>query len=463
MTKVTMEYLQANGRYRRATATTESQWPNFLINYGDRQAHSLVDSPVFTEGRKAPVFTDWDAFLEATPPQVQHYPDKMMAVCEDQNIWPMCGDVMPDIQDRQMQFKEFGEDAEQNAVASATRAAAGSGMINAWSIASLMIFCIVSAVILLIVLQSNLAKGFLPGGGVPPAPTAALLVMSGLVLPWRKQKGREGLEIESEGKPKRKWFTRPVIKPRPQKFKDFETLRVWDEVSGTVWSASLPLEVILGHIPLDCRYTQELTTARYIAMALFGGLLFLLGVTTTALLGWPLLWALTTPLLIGGVGVLYGYFKGFGSFMLPPIWVVRRMYERILIDESNPNKGYRMNYDALPVIVPEFHTKVTGMPVDMAAAVRRAAAEEVIRVANQGQNKNGGNGSSTTLTAENLAVAYTPRIWRASMLFEMLLGRDIRARMKGPEGKGDKLQKISMAGMALGSVGLLIAAMVFLQ
>jgi hypothetical protein len=181
------------------------------------------------------------------------------------------------------------------------------------------------------------------------------------------------------------------------------------------------------------------------------------------LLGWPLLWALTTPLLIGGVGVLYGYFKGFGSFMLPPIWVVRRMYERILIDESNPNKGYRMNYDALPVIVPEFHTKVTGMPVDMAAAVRRAAAEEVIRVANQGQNKNGGNGSSTTLTAENLAVAYTPRIWRASMLFEMLLGRDIRARMKGPEGKGDKLQKISMAGMALGSVGLLIAAMVFLQ
>lgn len=486
MTKVTVEYLQANGRYRRATAHTESQWPTFLVNHTDKQAHSLVDSPVFPVPGKAPIYTDWESFLTAKPPPAIHYPDKMLAVCEDQNIWPICGDIMPDIQDRQMQFKEFAEDAEQNAVATATRAAAGNSLITAWSVASLMVFCIVSAIILLVVLQSNLAQQFIPQGLPGGAPAAALLTMMGAVLPWGKGKKGEGPRIElqsdsaevvepdsppdvTDEEAKALWVEAPkknwrLLKrtPKPKKFKDFETVRVWDETTNSTWSASLPLEVLVARIPLECRYTQELTTARRMGMGFFGGLAFLVVLLATTALHWPLLWAFVVPALVAPVGILYGFFKGFGMFMLPPIWIVRRMHQRLPVDPHDERKGYRLDYDSLPIVVPEIHTKLTGMPLEIAVSERRASAEEVIRSANAQQQQNGGKGVASVISKENLAVAYTPRIWRAFMLYEMLKGRDIKARMKGPGGAQDKIQKISMAGMALGSIGLLIAALVFL-
>lgn len=464
MTKVTMEYLQANGRYRQATAHTESQWPNFLINHTDKQAHTLGDSPVFPADRRPTVFDFWDDFTGADPPVPKHHTDKLVAICEDQNIWPICGDIAPDVQDRQMQFKEFAEDAEQSAVASATRAAAGNGLINAWSIASLMIFCIMSAMILLIVLQSNLAQGLLPNGKAASGASVPFMVtLGGLFLPFRRRKQTES-DLDAEGESS--ISISPTVESKPlsrrqilRKRKDMETIRVFDELSGTVWSASLPLAQILGRLPLECRYTQEVGTARMLAMGLFGGLVFLMGVLVSIVMGWPMLWSAAGAIPLSLIGVLYGYLIGFQMFVLPPIWVVRRLYQRIPINPDNESAGYRFNYDALPVIVPEIHTKLTGMPLEMAMAERRNAAEEVVKGASQS-----GNGSNTALlTMRDMAVAYTPRVWRASMLYEMLKGRDIKARMKGPGNKSDKLQKISMAGMALGSVGLLIAALVFLQ
>jgi len=117
-------------------------------------------------------FQTWEELVSAPIPELQHHPDRLLCVAEDQNIWPVSNNYFPDIGDRQLQFKEFSEDAEQNAVASAARDAAGNGLVNAWSIASLMIFTIVAAVILLIALQSDLAQQAV--GGVVALPILML-------------------------------------------------------------------------------------------------------------------------------------------------------------------------------------------------------------------------------------------------------------------------------------------------
>ena len=164
---VTMEYLQANGRFRRAKAHTESQWPNFLINHSDKQAHSLIDTPVYQLDGKSRRFKTWDELISASNPELDHFPDRLVCTVEDQSIWPLSNNYVPDIADRQLQFKEMSEDAEQNAVMAAARDAGGGGLASAWQIASLMIFCIVAVVILLIALQSDLAQQIVPDGILP--------------------------------------------------------------------------------------------------------------------------------------------------------------------------------------------------------------------------------------------------------------------------------------------------------
>jgi len=387
-----------------------------------------MDSPVFPMARKERSFRTWDELLKAAPPDAQHFPDKLVCVCEDQNIWPISNDLMPDVQDRQMQFKEFAQDAEQNAVASATRSAAGSALINAWSIASLMIFTVVAAIILMIALQSQLAQDLRGQVGV-----ALPFLMGGLAFRRGKKEP----------------------KPKPERFKDWELVRVYDELSGSIWSCSMPLKVLSANLPLECRYTQELLSSRLMAMGFFGGAIFAVGFLMAMVGGLHIALTIMVPLLIALLGVAYGWLKGYQSFMLPPIWIVRRVFKHVQTESG----GYVVDYDSLPEIIPEVHTKLNNMPLSMAVASRRAEVEEVIK---QTTSKNGGSTATAVMTKQNLASAYTPRIWRAYVLYEMLRGRDIRAKMKGPGTKGDKLQKISMAGMALGSLGILVVAMLLL-
>lgn len=430
MTKVTMEYLQANGRRRKATAHTESQWPNFLINHEDKQAHSLMDSPVFSAA-KGPRFRSWEELLSAPPPEAEPYPDKLICVCEDQNIWPISNEMMPDPQDRQMQFKEFSQDAEQNAVTMATRDSANSKLMNAWAIISMTVFAIVSLMVLLVAMQSDMAKD-IRGNFHPLGPSAAMLFMVG-GLSFRRKKGE----------------------PKPERFRSWETLRVYDELAGFPWSCSMPLKILQENLPLDCRYTDELWPARKTAMAFWGGIFYAGGIIPALMFGWPIMATLTLPLLIAPLGILFGWKKGYERFVIPPTWIVRRVFKQIEVEPGQ----YQIDYDSLPEVIPEVHSKLNNMPLPMAQATRRAEVDEVIK---QMESKsNGGNGSSATavLTKQNLAIAYTPRIWRAYVLYEMLRGRDIRSRMKGPAAKGDKLMKLSFGGMALASMGILVVAL----
>jgi hypothetical protein len=387
-----------------------------------------MDSPVFADDSNRR-FDSWETLLEAAPPEPSPYLGKLLCVCEDQNVWPISNEIMPDIQDREMQFKEFAQDAEQNAVASATRNAQGNLIVSAWSFVSLTIFCLVAVVILLIALQSDLTKGFLP------ETTGALLFLMGAIkLPKLKRSKREP-------------------KPKKIQYRNWETVRVYDELAGYTWSCSMPLKIITQNLPIDCRYTQEIASSKITAAALYGfGLLapsfFLLigagaGMVTGAILS----------VILGSMGAAFGWWRGYRAFMAAPIWVVRRVYKQII----NEDGKVHLDFDALPEVIPEYHTKLNNMPLPLAREHRRAEVEEVVRQTSQKQN-----GMASVLTKQNLATAYTPRIWRAYVLYEMLKGRDIRAKMKGPNSKSDRMQKITMAGMALGSLGILVIALLLL-
>lgn len=161
--KIGMEYLQANGRARRTNATTEERWPNFIVNHPDGQAHSLTHSPVFPLEKNPREFTEWNDLITAQPPDIEHFPDRLLCVCEDQGIWPISSYVIiPNIQDMQMQFKEFGLDAEQNGVVSAAKSTdSGDGVSKSWSYVAMGVFALVAVIIVLVVLQSKIAKDFL--------------------------------------------------------------------------------------------------------------------------------------------------------------------------------------------------------------------------------------------------------------------------------------------------------------
>ena len=53
-------------------------------------------------------------------------------------------------------------------------------------------------------------------------------------------------------------------------------------------------------------------------------------------------------------------------------------------------------------------------------------------------------------------MAHAPHIFRATTTYEMIMARDLKDDLKGPKTTSDRIKEISMAGMALGSVGLLV-------
>jgi len=247
---------------------------------------------------------------------------------------------------------------------------------------------------------------------------------------------------------------------RRERFKDWETVRVYDELAGYPWSCRMPMKVLAAHLSSDCRYTQELGTARRMAYALYGTVAFLLTLAFCWALEWPLLWAFVVAALVAPAGILWGHVKGFKMFMLPPVWIVRRLHHQEEIEDG----VYQVDYEHLPEIVAEVHTQGTGMPPEVAMAERLREAESALAASgSSGQGGQNGTTATITKTVSNLARAFTPRIWRAYMLYEFLKGRDVREEMRGPPGTDDKIQKISMAGMALGSIGLLVAALFLLS
>ena len=157
MGRIRMQYLQPNGRYRLGSAVTETQWANFLVNHHDKQAHSLSDLPVY--GDEKPIrFTTWAEFVSASAPKYPYSQGRLVAVCEDSGIWPISMEMVPDMEDRQMQFKEFFDDGAQSAESNAIRDSQDGPFAGAWAMASLAVFVIAAMIIVIITLQSKFAE-----------------------------------------------------------------------------------------------------------------------------------------------------------------------------------------------------------------------------------------------------------------------------------------------------------------
>ena len=61
MSQVLVEYLQSDGRFRHRRARIETKWPNFSLNHHDKQAHDLIDMPIFPVEKKPGVCRSWEA------------------------------------------------------------------------------------------------------------------------------------------------------------------------------------------------------------------------------------------------------------------------------------------------------------------------------------------------------------------------------------------------------------------
>jgi len=488
MPTVKMELLQANGRLRKAKAYTETQWPNFLVNHHDRHAYSLNERPVSYDVK--PVrFYDWDSLIAAEPPLPPHMPDKLLSICEDGAIWPVSNEMQPDLNDRQMLFKEFFDDGAQSANAQATKDAQGSSVITAASIICMMVFAAASLILVIILLQSEFGDSFknfasIPGifSGIIPAQIVSLAGLGGTILG-----GNLGLFLASlgvvatEATFKRRAFwgklgfkrhsgTPRVLKqpkekkPRPPKMIQGETLRLFDELAGFFWSAELPMSVLIANLSTDCRYSEEPKIYRYMGAAIFGlGVMVLIRIPLI-FMGMGSMTGLVLALVLGlPFGALIGYMKGYKLFQPAPRWIARRVYVR---DEDG-----KIDYEALPIIIPEAHTLLAGISPEEAYNTRREVALSALaqfqesrrQAATPGANGNGNGPEPEEQNVQSMAMAYSPRVLRANTLYQILKCVDLREKLKGPEGKGAKVQQIVMAGMAIGSIGLLVFAIVVTQ
>ena len=463
MTKVTVRYLQANGRYHEETGHTETQSPIFIVNHHDAQAHSLVHNPAYHVKEKRPWFLSWDEVLTAEPPPAEHYADRLMVVCEDQNPWPFSTTMLPDPIDRQLEFKEYNGQCLQKAVTMSSRDSERQGMRDAWSVASLMIFCIVSAVIVLIALQSKTVQGLADVAG---AMWLAPFLMGGLRFKRKKRSG----DGDPPAAPKRR---------RKPKRDDWEVVTIADEVALTqggspMWEMIMPLPLIMEYHPAvtlsqNARYTQELNTARLMGMAVFGFIaLGMFLVATAAIPQITMLWSVVISVPLSMLGVLYGRFVGFKRWAPPPCWTVRRLFKRNEEGRILDVQGEVFHPDSMipaaTVIESQSHTMLTGMDYEYFAMRRRSVLQSTAEALSQ-QAASSGNSPirvAQKVDPERLAEAYRPRQLTAAVLYEWIVGRDYKKKFKDRPEKLSRLEKYSRAGMALGALGLLVFVVFFL-
>lgn len=140
-----------------------------MLNRHDKQAHDLIDNPIFPVDKDPPVIRTWEDLIAATPPPVARIIDKVQMFCEDNAIWPVSLNADPDLDDRQMSRKDHFEEGFQYAKAAATREAMGNPFLTAWSVVAMTVFALASVLIALFFIQMKFGDtisqqvGHIPG------------------------------------------------------------------------------------------------------------------------------------------------------------------------------------------------------------------------------------------------------------------------------------------------------------
>lgn len=441
MSKVGVIYLQPNNRYRKAQAETGVLSLGSIVNRSDHQWHTLSDSPVFYPGG-VPRFETWEELLNAEPPLPDHHTDRAFCLCEDDNPWPLSLKEEPDLLDRQLQYEEFSNASQQMAYAGSVQDTYGVNLIRIWSIACLMTFVVASTFILIFAITSNFGQSFLPGSMILPF----LLGAAGPLAPAMIVRRPNFHNI----------FRRDLAQLWPFKASVFwERVVLYDSYAGgLIWAAELPLPVLFDHLPIECRYTHEINDARWWGLGVYAGIAGLVSFVGFWIAAVPLIFSIMGTIAIVALAGIYGHRRGYARFVPVPMWTARR------IEADNEE----------PVIKGIAHSLGTGLSQDAMLThriekARSTAMEEHARQMRNQRSQPDGNPQAAPPSDPNwnrLIQAYESSVFSAHALYEEMRGLDYRDQFNDQAPKSDKIQNISMAGMALGSIGLsLVAWLIF--
>ena len=466
MSQVQVEYLQSDGRFRHRRAKIETKWPNFSLNHHDKQAHDLIDQPIFPVEKKPGVCRSWDELLNCDPPPVLRSVDRVMMVCEDNSIWPMSMNSDPDLDDRQMSRKDHFEEGFQYAKAAATRAAMGNPLLTAWSVVGCIIFAIASVLIALFFIQIKFGDEISEQIGAAMPHTSVFFALFGAIVvsqPTSRSRGALKRLRERFVKFRLRFHRKPKVKKeKPPKQGPLETVYIYDELAGRPFTKMVPLYVLSEKLPVTCRYTYEPGITKWLAAGVGAGIGMAI-LFVALMFSYGQVMGMVFSLLIGSpVGAVFGYF-GITPFLLEtPFWVVRRMRLRdesgeVLFELIDGDTGNIQNDPC--DIFPEEHTHLMGLPVPVARELRLALAHRGAAVA-AAPASNGSNGAAARERPSNpqitAAMAYNPTIHRATTLYEELEQRDFKEEFKGGMTGMQKIQVYSLMMMAIASVGLLV-------
>ncbi len=427
------------------------------MNHHDKQAHDLIDLPIFPVDKKAGILRSWDELRECEPPKVLRSVDKVMMLCEDNSIWPVSMNADPDPDDRQMSRRDHFEEGFQYAKSSATRAAMGNPLLTAWSVIGCIVFALASVLIALFFIQikfgdviaDELTAGaaltyFLATFGAIAIPKTASMPR-GALKRLRERLSRFWIRLRRKDRPKK------VKKEKPPDLGPLETVYIFDELSGRPFVKMVPLYVLTENLPVSCRYTYEPGFTKWIAAGI-GAAIGLAAVWGGVVYFYGNIMAIVFGLIFGAsFGSIFGYFALPRFIMEPPFWVVRRL--RIRTEDGG------VDFESMPDIYPEEHTHLMGLPVAEARQLRLVKAHQAAGTAVATAADNGTGIALRERPANSNvtpAMAYIPTVHRATTLYEEIEQRDFKEQFKGGMSGKEKIQVYSLMVMAICSVGLLV-------
>lgn len=179
MSQVRITYWNADGRYRRKKGKITGELPRHLLNGADKQAHSLTESPVFTQSTdplylKVPAvnlnWADLTGGAESEPVPVPRPPLKsegLAVLVEEGAIWPVSPVPYTDTIARQEEQAETHAEALALARAREARASGGDGLLKFGFAVGIVAVLILVLIIGLVVIDSRF------GGSDVPPPAAA--------------------------------------------------------------------------------------------------------------------------------------------------------------------------------------------------------------------------------------------------------------------------------------------------
>ena len=122
---VSIIYLGLGQRWRRRQVSYSEEWPIYLINQRDRQAHIARDNPIFA--KQAPIkINTWQGLVDAIPPQDPPLVEGQLMICEDNSPWPVVARPWTTALDRTRSRLKVQQEARQRAETLATKDWAGA-------------------------------------------------------------------------------------------------------------------------------------------------------------------------------------------------------------------------------------------------------------------------------------------------------------------------------------------------